>query len=79
MTKQIQKEKRYIGYFLLDSGVKINFDISEEDGGEEFSIELYGNGNFPFEKGGYIWLGENNSMFLLVDRIVGWKIDEYEV
>jgi len=77
MKKNI-KEKRYYGYFLMDSGLKVKFDISEEDGGENFSVSLYGNGEFPFKKGDVIWLGEENDVKILVDRIIGWQIDEYE-
>ena len=72
------KEIRYKGYFLMDSGLKIPFDISEEDGGEKFAISLYGNIKFPFEKGEIVWLGEDNNLKILADRIVGWDIDEYE-
>ena len=78
MSKQIKKEKRYEGYFLMDSGLKVGFDISEEDGGENFSISLCGNYEFPFEKGKSIWLGEDKNVNLLVDRIIGWQISEYE-
>ena len=62
----------------MDSGLKIPFDISEEDGGEKFAISLYGNGEFPFEKEEIVWLGEDNNLKILADRIVGWDIDEYE-
>ena len=75
---KIQKEKRYEGYFLMDSGLKVPFDISEEDGGENFSVSLYGNMEFPFEKGEVIWLGEDKDMKILADRIIGWNINEYE-
>ena len=32
----------------------------------------------PFEKGEIVWLGEDNNLKILADRIVGWDIDEYE-
>jgi hypothetical protein len=79
MSKKIQREKRYNGYFLMDSGLKIPFDISEEEGGENFSISLYGNMQFPFEKGEVIWLGEKSNFYILADRIVGWDINEYKL
>lgn len=78
MAKKIQKEKRYSGYFLMDSGLKVKFDVSEEEGGENFSVSLCGNFEFPFEKGDKVWLGEDNNCFILVDRIIGWQIEEYE-
>ena len=74
MNKKTQKEKRYRGYFLMDSGIKIFFDISEEEGGEEF-WELYSNSNFLFEGGSCIWLGDER--YILTDRIIGFSIDEY--
>lgn len=76
--KEIKKEKWYSGYFLMDSGLKVPFDISEEVGGEDFRISLYGNMEFPFEKGDIIWLGEESEVRILADRIIGWNIDEYE-
>ena len=78
MAKKIQKEKRYSGYFLMDSGLKLKFDVSEEEGGENFSMSLYGNYEFPYEKGDTIWLGGNDDVKILVDRIIGWSINEYE-
>ena len=77
MEKQIQKETRYEGYFLMDSGLKVPFDISEGDGGEDFSISLYGNLKFPFEKDEIIWLGEDNDLKLRADKVIGWEISEY--
>ena len=73
------KEIRYKGYFLMDRGLKISFDVSEEDGGEKFAISLYGNVEFPFEKGETVWLGEDSDLKILADRIVGWDIAEYTV
>jgi len=32
----------------------------------------------PFEKGEIVWLGEDNNLKILADRIVGWDIDEDE-
>lgn len=77
MTEK-QKQKRYRGYFLIDSGLKVPFDISEEDGGEEFNLSLYGNMEFPYEKGDVIWFGEDSNLKLLADRVIGWDINEYE-
>ena len=73
-----KKELRYRGYFLLDTGTKISFDISENDGGENFSKELYGNANFPWKKGDTIWMGEDNDYSLLVERIIGFHVEEVE-
>lgn len=73
-----EKETRYSGYFLMDSGLKVDFDISENDGGDYFSIALYGNGKWPFEKGGIIWLGEDKDVKILADRVIGWDINEYQ-
>jgi hypothetical protein len=77
IQEKIEKETRYNGYFLMDSGLKIPFDISEDDGGEIFSVSLYGNMEFPFEKGDVIWLGENTDIKILADRIIGWDINKY--
>ena len=76
--KVVEKQIRYSGYFLIDSGAKIPFDISEEDGYEEFA-DLANNSSFSFKKGDYIWLGEDSNLKLLVDRVIGWDINEYEV
>lgn len=76
--KEVKKEKRYQGYFLMDSGLKVPFDISEEDGDANFAISLYGNMEFPWIKGDVIWLGEDVDMKILADRIIGWDINEYE-
>ena len=77
-TKEAKKEVRYEGYFLMDSGLKVPFYISEEDGGENFSLSLYGNVEFPFEKDDVIWLGEDSNLILRADKVVGWEIDKYE-
>ena len=77
--KIVIKEKWYRGYFLIDSGIKINFDLSENDGGDDFSVELYGNSRFPWEKDNSIWLGSSMDLQLLASRIIGWDIEEYEV
>lgn len=79
MEKQKIAEKRYKGYFLMDSNIKVTFDISEEDGGENFSSSLYGKSEFPWEKGDNIWLGVNKDVIILADRIIGWDISEYEI
>lgn len=76
--KKIQQEKRYEGYFLMDSGLKVFFDISEDEGGENFSVSLYGNSAFPFKQGDVIWLGEDSDLRLLADKVIGWDINEYE-
>ena len=76
---KLEIEKRYDGYFLMDSGLKVPFDISEEDGGEDFSIFLYRNMKFPFKKEDVVWLGEDENVKILADRIIGWDINEYEV
>ena len=73
-----EKRLRYKGYFLMDSGAKVNFDISEEDGGEKFSESLYGNMDFPFNDDDIVWLGENSNLKLRADKIIGWDINEYE-
>ena len=76
MEKEIEGEKRYKGYFLMDSGIKIYFDILAQECGDDFS-ELYDNSKFLFERGDCVWLGEKNNSFILVDRIVGFSINEY--
>ena len=74
-----KKEKKYVGYFLMDTGIKVPFDVSEENGGKNFSLHLYGNCEFPWEKGDSIWLGEKNPCFILADRIIGFEVDEYDL
>ena len=76
MKKKIQQETRYEGYFLMDSGLKVSFDISEDEGGEAFS-KMY-DSQFPYEKGDSIWLGECDDCFILVDRIIGFNINQYQ-
>jgi len=76
--KKVVMEKYYVGYFLMDSGIKVPFEISEEDGGEDFSISLYENMEFPWVKGDIIYLGEMSGMKILADRIIGWDISEEE-
>ena len=73
--KEVQKDIRYEGYFLIDSGLKIEFDISAEEGGEHFEL-LYGNSEFTWKKGDAIWLGEENDYLILADRIIGFSISE---
>lgn len=75
MNKEINKEVRYNGYFLMDSGFKVEFDISKEDGGDNFEVSLYGNMEWPFEKGDVIWLGEESDLRILADRVIGWDIE----
>ena len=77
--KEAEKELWYRGYFLMDSGFKVEFDICEEDNGEEFSVSLSGNGEWPFEKGRVLWLGSKNDLHILTDRVIGWYIEEYKV
>lgn len=73
--KEKPKEKRYEGYFLMDCGLKIPFDISEENGGDKFK-ELCWDLKFSWEKGDTIWLGEE--LQIIVDKIVGFSINDYE-
>lgn len=75
--KKTQKEVRFNGYFLMDSGIKINFDISEEFNSGKFRKLL--DCEWSFEKDDVIWLGEENPVFILADRIVGFWIDTYEI
>jgi len=77
-AKKAEKEKYYVGYFLMDSGLKIPFEISEEGGGDDFSVSLYGNMEFPWGKGDIIYLGESSNLKILAEKIVGWEIDEIE-
>ncbi len=71
--KQIEKETMYYGYFILDSGDKINFEISEEDGGEAFALLL--DCEWSFGKNDVIWIGDS---FILASRVAGFQIDTYE-
>jgi len=73
-------EKRYYGYFIIDSGLKVHFDVSREDNGEYFDkFEfLYNHNKFPWEKGEVIWLGKENDYFILADRVIGFYINGYK-
>ena len=78
MIKKIKEEKeiRYYGYFIVDSGIKIPFDISKEDGSDKFISLL--NLVFPFEQDEIIWLGEESNIFLRANKVVGWNIEQDE-
>jgi len=78
-------QKYYQGYFLLDTGCKIWFDIDSAKIDEDAFAKLsdnaefpFGNDNaeFPFDNNDCIWLG---GVFILAKRIAGFWIDSYEV
>ena len=68
-----ETETRYGGYFIMDSGLEINFDISEQDGGDEFRELL--DCQFVFGDNDTIWLGESNEIFIRAKKVVGFYID----
>ena len=67
------EEKRYTGIFLIDSGLKVPFDISEINAGNDF--EELETALWPYNKGDIIWLGEGDNIFLRADKVIGWQID----
>jgi hypothetical protein len=71
-------EKRYEGYFLMDSGVKVFFDISEEDGDTKFKL-LYDEAKFSWEREDTIWLGEDSELRVLANKVIGYYISEYDL
>lgn len=74
-VKQQTEEIRYVGYFLMEGGLKVKFDISQEDGGTEFE-ELYNNDIIFWEKSDFIWLGEESELKVIADKIIAWDIRE---
>ncbi len=76
--KKETKELRYEGYFLMDSGLKVYFDISAEKGDENYDT-LYGNSEFKWEQGESIYFQDDNGedAFILADKVIGFFIKEY--
>jgi len=81
MIKEDEKKFGYDGYFLMDSGLKINFNFLEDSvfTGELLYDYLFNDGEYPFEKGEKFWLGEEKDLFVLADKIVGFTVSEYEI
>ena len=75
-TVELPAERYYAGYFIMDSGLKIDFDISEDDGGDEFK-ELF-DAKFVFDDKNTIWLGEISEDFIRAKKVVGFYIYDYE-
>ncbi len=76
MEKENRKELRYEGYFLIDSGLRVNFDISASDGGENYDHLL--NAEFKWERGDAIYVeNEGDDFLLLANKVIGFFIREY--
>ena len=75
-VKSPSTERRYCGYFILDSGAKIDFDLTEDDGGDAFA-SLF-DCEFKFEDNDLIYLGEDVGGFIRAKRVVGFYIDDYQ-
>jgi len=70
-----EKEKRYAGYFIMESGLKLKFDISEENGGDDFEAMLVS--EYPFDESELVWLGETDDCFIRAKKIIGFYIYDY--
>ena len=76
MKNNQKKELRYEGYFLMDSGLKVYFDISANDGGENYDYLL--NAEFKWSQGETIYVENEGEDFLIrADKVVGFSIREY--
>jgi len=71
--KTATKEKVYEGYFLMDTGFRLHFVVSEDIGGEHFEL-LCDGGLWPYNQDDIIYLGVDYPN-LLADRIAGWSIN----
>lgn len=78
MAKKKEKRYGYDGFFLMDSGLKIYFIVDGDEAEEGFDA-LYNNCDFSWEKGGIIWLGERSNLTILVDKVIGWEINQFEI
>jgi hypothetical protein len=62
--------------FLIDSVLRVDFDIPEDEAGEIY--QLMKNGQFSFDNN-TIFLGEAaETPLLLTKKIIGYDIDTYE-
>lgn len=76
-VKKTEEELYYNGYFLMDSGLKIHFDISAIDGGDFFAA-LNESGEFTLDESETVWLGEEaETPFIRVKKIMGFNINDY--
>lgn len=66
-------EVYFAGYFLMEGGLKVEFDIPEEDGGDEFRSML--DCKFVFEDDRMIWLGDFS---IRAKKVLGFYIYDYE-
>ena len=76
MKKSTNKIICYFGYFLLDSGLKIEFDIPEDEANDIYRKMI----NAEFEcDSTTVYLGEYAICpFILTKKIIGFQIDTYE-
>jgi hypothetical protein len=75
--ENIQKEVRYEGYFIMEGGFKVNFNISADDGGEKLN-SLYGNSAFEWEQEESIYLeNKGKEFFILAKKVIGFFIRCY--
>jgi len=78
MAEETEKQLRYEGHFLMDSGLKVYFDISAENGGEKYD-SLYGDCEFRWGQGEIIYItqDEGKAFYILADKVIGFVISEY--
>lgn len=79
-SKQLEQEKivHYCGHFLMDSGLKIEFDVPTDEVDEKEFEEMVNNARFP-DNGNVLYLGNSaDTPFLRRQKIVGYEIDSYE-
>lgn len=72
-----QKVTHYYGHFLIDSGVKLEFDVRDDEVNDEFDKMM---NNVEFPNGvKLLYLGESSpTSFLRTQKIVGYNINTYE-
>jgi hypothetical protein len=76
-TLEKQKELRYEGYFLMNSGLKVYFDISADNGGENYD-KLCDAAEFNWKQGESIYLeNDGEYSFVLADKVIGFSIRDY--
>lgn len=78
LDKPKEVVKHYYGYFLMDSGYKVKFDVAEYDDFGIFEQLHDGDCTQALKQGDTIWMGEDDDYILLADRIIGWSVSMYE-
>ena len=72
VEKKEVKSVLFSGYFLMDSGIRIHFEMPEEKDDDDNFAELVRNNGFSWKKGDQIWLGEDMDISIFADRVIGF-------